>query len=283
MRKKLWPWIALGGAVVFVLAVIAVTVGLIFGPGDVPGDDPEERSVKDSAASAEKDDTEDAPDAARDLGVSAPRFDGSGLVEMAVTSDPRVAAASAAQVLSSVDTTKMQWVDDFRSEVLTRVMVPSEDFVGAGDGIKTHEVSGNVMTYDDAIREMPERLADVEYSPTGFWWMLGDTREFRSLTSYGAIVEATPIEVYDQAEMVELTNGASWTKPADYIEVEIAEDASYGLYWVRLETTTQSAHGEVVRRDPVALSIYCDPPSLGGVCAVEGLMTGYPASWQNAN
>lgn len=274
-RKR---WFAVIGAGVFLIAVIAVVIGLIFGPGTT--EDPETRAPRGDGAQTSELPSDEA-DAGAGLDVASPAFDDSGLVEMEVTTDPRVAAASAAQVLSSADTTKIQWVDDFRTEVLSRVMRPSPEYVGAGEGLLVHQLNGETLTGDDLIEQAPTMLGGLEYSPTGWWWMLGDGRNFPSFANYHAVIEAEAVEVYDSAEMDALVGGASWTKPNDMTEVNIADDASFGMYWVRLETTVRTDHGETIQRDPVALSIYCDPPSAGGVCGVASLMTRYPEAWQN--
>ncbi|WP_053353894.1 hypothetical protein [Leucobacter musarum] len=278
--KKWRPRLVAAGAAGFVIALLAVTIAVIVGPGT---DDDKTAAKPSQSSTTPADPGTEKPDTAADTSETeapAPEFDADGLVPMEVTTDPRVAAASAAQVLMSVDTTKVQWVDDFREESLARVMRPSPDYVGPGAGFSVKQFGGDTITGDEYIARAPQLLADMDYSPSGWWWMLGDAASFGGYTSYGATILSRAVDVYDKAEMDAYAGDPYWTKPADGITVDIDPEASFGLYWVRVETTTTTGGDQSTVRNPVALAIYCDAPSDGGTCGVIGLMTRYPDAWK---
>ena len=283
--KKWRKGLAIAGAVGFVIAVIAVTIALLIGPGpENPGNSGSSGRTADgesSPAPVHGQDEEASAETAAET-AAAVKLDRGGFAVMEVTTDPRVAAASAAQVLMSADTSKIEWVEDFREEVLARVMRPSPDYVGAGAGISVTDARGNTLTGDDLIEQAPEMLAQMTYSPEGWWWLLGDARNFAGYQSYGAKLTSRAVEVYDQAEMAEYSGGASWTEPSSMLTVDVAPDAFFGLYWVRVATTTTTGDGESTVRHPVALAIYCDPPANGGICGVAATMTKYPSGWKTS-
>ena len=268
------------GAAGFAVALVALAIGLIIGPGASSSKDPGADSTSEPAAP-----TKDEPAMQEGLSkgdVKAPelRLGSDGLAVMEVTTDPRVAAAAAAQVLMSVDTTKVESVETFREETIQRVALPTEEFVGAGDGLISQGLMGEARNGDDLIQDYPELAARTPYSPTGWWWLPADSASFAGFASYGAKLESRALEVYDQKEMAEYTKGASWTEPASSLRVNIDPEATFGLYWVRVETTTTTADSATSKRYPVALGIYCDPPATGGVCGVATLMTKYPTGWR---
>jgi len=282
--KKWKPRLIAAGATGFVIAVVAVLIAVIVGPGETPNQG-ETRPARDSSESAGSEkpgqESADADDTDGEL-APAPQLGDDGLVPMEVTTDPRVAAASAAQVLMSVDTTKVEWVEDFRKESLARVMRPSPDYVGPGDGLQVKAFGGDTYYGDELIDRAPEMLATEKYSPEGWWWLLGDTQSFGGFASYGATLTSRAIEVYDQEEMDVYSGGSYWTKPSDQITVDIDPEASFELYWVRVETSTDAGEGTTTQRYPVALAVYCDPPADGGVCGVTSLMTRYPDGWKTS-
>ncbi|SDQ32629.1 hypothetical protein [Leucobacter chromiiresistens] len=282
--KKWKPRLIAAGAVGFAIAVVAVLVAVIVGPGETAKQEETPQADGDSAVvdgGTSPEEREKEAEPAGEL-APAPKLGKDGMVEMEVTTDPRVAAASAAQVLMSVDTTKVEWVEDFREETLARVMRPSPDYVGPGDGFQVKEFGGDTLSGDELIDRAPQMLATEEYSPDGYWWLLGGNQSFGGFASYGAKLTSRAIEVYDQEEMDVYSGGAYWTEPSDQITVDIDPEASFELYWVRVETETDAGEGTSTQRYPVALSVYCDPPAKGGVCGVTGLMTGYPDGWKTS-
>ncbi|MEV8339466.1 MULTISPECIES: hypothetical protein [Leucobacter] len=278
--KKWKPKLVAAGAAGFVVAVVAVLIGIIIGPGDTAETRPSRNSSQptDSEKPAPE---QDAEEAAGEL-AAAPSLGDDGFASMEVTTDPRVAAASAAQVLMSADTKKIEWVENFRKESLSRVMRPSPEYVGPGDGLQVKAFGGDTYYGDELIDRAPEMLATEKYSPDGWWWLLGDTQSFGGFASYGASLTSRAIEVYDQEEMEEYSGGSYWTKPSDQITVDIDPEASFELYWVRVETATDAGEGATTQRYPVALAVYCDPPAAGGVCGVTSLMTRYPDGWKTS-
>ncbi|WP_237462678.1 hypothetical protein [Leucobacter chromiireducens] len=252
--------LVIAGAAAFAIAAIAVIVGVIIGPGEkspqAQKPAPQENTSQEEEAEPEKQEGLKKGD------VKAPelRLGADGLAEMEITTDPRVAAAAAAQVLMSVDTTKAGTVEEFREEALSRVTRPSENYVGAGDGLISQDFTGKAQNIDELIAAYPQITAEMNYSPTGWWWLPGDSASFAGFASYGAKLESRALEVYNQAEMVKYTEGASWTEPASTLQVNIDPEASFELCWVRVETTTTTADSTTSKRYPVALGIYCDPP-----------------------
>ncbi|MBS3182357.1 hypothetical protein [Leucobacter manosquensis] len=281
--KKWKPRLVAAGAGGFAAAVVVVMIGIIIGPGDTAATN-ETRPSRDSSQSTDSDKPapeQEAEEAVQEL-AAAPTLGDDGFASMEVTTDPRVAAASAAQVLMSADTKKIEWVEDFRKESLSRVMRPSSDYVGPGDGLQVKAFGGDTYYGDELIDRAPEMLATEKYSPDGWWWLLGDTQSFGGFASYGASLTSRAIEVYDQEEMEEYSGGSYWTKPSDQITVDIDPEASFELYWVRVETATDAGEGATTQRYPVALAVYCDPPADGGVCGVTSLMTRYPDGWKTS-
>ena len=276
------PRLVLLGACGFVIAVVVVVVALIIGPGgsDKPAD--KNSAGGNSRTTGPHSGSADEGTSGQDGLAPAPKLGKDGLAEMEITKDPRVAAASAAQVLMSGDMTKLEWVEAFREETLSRVMRPSPEYVGPGSGMQIKEFGGDKYDGDELFERAPQMLAKEKYSPTGWWWLLGDTQSFGGFSSYGATLTSRAIEVYDQEEMAEFTGGASWTKPSDAITIDIDPEASFGLYWARVETTTTAGDDVTTLRNPVALAVYCDPPALGGLCGVAALMTRYPDAWQTS-
>lgn len=282
-EQSKWKRVALfSGAALFVLSLIVVFIGFLLSGSQSSKDAGKNAPSPGSSSSSGQGGSSGEEGPEEPVEFPAPVLDSSGLAEMAITTDPRVAAASAASVLMSVDTSKVEWPEDFRVESLQRVMRPSADYVGPGDQLQVRELDGTVRNGDSLIANSAEMLRSMEYSPTGWWWMLGDERNFKSFQAYGAKLISTPIEVFDQAEMSDFTGGVSWTEPSSAIDVNLNPGATFGLYWVRVETTTTTGDSETAARNPVALSIFCDPPEDGGVCGVIGLMTKYPTGWRTS-
>ncbi|MFV0435008.1 MAG: hypothetical protein ACK5LO_13640 [Leucobacter sp.] len=280
-RRRRIVMIAL--AIGFAIALIAVVIALILGGGD-SGEDraqPEQES-RESSSEIESQGSNGSGLAEEDM--PEVKFDENGMVEMVVTDDPHVAAASAAAVLMSAETTRIQFTEDFRAEALGRVTQPSPDYVGPGDQVLINEISGPI-TKGDLIPELPQRLADWGYNPGGSaWWLLGDDASFQSFKSFGKTVTSHPVAVLDEAEMDEYTGGANWVGYSDNYVFNMHDGARVGIYWVRVETHVSGddgySHRDTTQRLPVALSIFCDPPSEGGICGVDGLMSSYPDSWK---
>lgn len=278
-KSKLKRNLTIAGASGFVIAVVAVTIGLIVGPGNEPqpaAQPPKSTETEESVA------VEPQPTKQLDgfEGVDRVKLDDTGMAQMQVTTDPRIAAASAAQVLTSVDTGKITWPEDFREEAVSRVMRPSPEYVGAGDSLVVTDMYGESKNGEDLINNTAQMIEPLEYSPEGWWWMLGDARQFQGYASYGAVLQSKAIEVYNQAEMTEYSDGASWTEPSSSITLNVDPEASFELYWVRVETETKTGDSVTSARYPVAVSVYCDPPAKGGVCGVASLQTKYPSGWK---
>lgn len=286
-KKNIRKILALAGAIGFGIAVLCVLIGAVIGPGDT--DKPKMQSNTAATTKPAKpgngksSDPAESPQHAKKPGAVDSKpviFDDTGMVGMEVTTDPRKAAASAASVLMSVDTSKAKWGEDFRNEALQRVMVPSVDYVGPGDQIIVTNGKGDSFNGDELVKHLPTLLQSMSYTPGGWWWMLGDNASFQGFVSYGAKIESKAVQVLDQQEMQEMSDGASWVEPSSAFMIDLKPGATFGLYWVRVETTTSTAEDATTARNPSALAIYCSAPEDGGLCGVVGLMTAYPSGWK---
>lgn len=285
-KVSTWQKIIRWGAIVAVagmaLGAVAVIIGLLVSPAS---DEAKKEPGSSSTAKGRGEPSKAPNPLVVDPGGSTKKvqLDSSGLLPMVASKDPRVTAAAAAQVLWSVDSSKVEFGEDFRSAALERVMHPTKDYVGVGNQwIVNDPIAGKQYTGDEIAERAPDTIRDLSYSPSGWWWRFGEDGEYDTLRVQKAVARSQAIAVYDAAQVDKLVNGASWTELSPNNEVNITKKgASFGLYWVRVETTI-TASGETGKvRNPTALAIYCDPPEEGGICGVSALVGGYPQAWQH--
>jgi hypothetical protein len=275
--KRLQKRLSIIGIAVFLVFTVIVIIGLIIGP---PATDSQRAESSKTTQSQNSDSTKDQESAEAGSQIPTPEYDGQGLAIMPVTQDPRAAAAGAAAVLWSVDTSKIGFAEDFRKEALTRVMQPSPEYVGVTGQIHTgiDPVTGKAA-YLDPLTAAQQATAKLNYRPDGWWWMLGDENSMAGLRARNAIIKSQAQKVYDADEMQSF-DGAVGTTFSGNADTQIdKEGASLGIYWVRTDSELQV--GETIQqRFTAALAIYCDPPGEGGLCGVAALMTDYPQAWQ---
>lgn len=284
---------AVVGAAGFLLCLVIVTVALIIGP---PTEEPAATSGtstnSDRAPSTSDDDEEAAAD---DDVIGEVIFDDIGMVEMPVTTNPREAAAGAVQVMLSAQPTKIPFLEDFRDEALTRVMYPSPDFVGPKDYFR---FKGQNFTteYDftgaETQEQMYESHRERQYrldKPNGkSWWFLNHESSWQSYASWDMEIVSEPTEVLNEAETRELVSDAAWFETAleEAEDVNLPDGATFENYWVRVETAVKEVgpNGEVMTltRYPAGVSIYCDPPTEGGLCGMVSTLTRFPSEWKVA-
>lgn len=279
--------LAIAGAALFVIALIAVTVAVLFFPSK--SDAPETPDGPNANSSDVSPDVEEhsagggAVSGTPELDLPAIKFDENGIAEMQVTTDPRVAAASAARVLWSADTTKIEFGEDYVLNAIAEISQPSPDYIGAGDSVLNRPNESEETRYDTAESwaRVPGVLVGKEYNPSGWWWQLADRSQFEQFGYRNAVLKSTPITVFNAEEVDEFVGGAWWSSFPKSFEIALKPGAKFESYWVRVETEITSSAQEIARsRNPVALNIYCDPPEEGGICGVQSLTTKYPEVWQ---
>lgn len=280
--RKILRWGAIVGIAGMVIGVIALVLGLLLMPA---GDDgkPAPQSTSSGKNREEGSKPRNPMVVDPDGTVGKVQLDASGLMPMVASKDPRAAAAAAARVLWSVDSSKVEFGEDFRRAALERVMHPTKEYVGVGSQWLVNDpIAGKQYTGAELAERAPDTIRDLSYSPNGWWWRFGDDSEYEALRVQNAVARSNAIAVYDAAQVDKLVDGASWTELSPNNEVNITKKgASFGLYWVRVETTI-TANGESGKvRNPTALAIYCDPPEEGGICGVSALVSGYPQAWQH--
>lgn len=278
-RSRFKKFFTVVSIVFFALAIGLVTIGLLTTGAPKAEKSKESGEGNDAKSSSTSSSTESDSDSSQ---TDHPKivFDSNGMAEMVVTTNPRTAAAAAAAVLWSVDTTKVQFAEDFREKALTRIMKPSDKYVGVEGQIQTEkDPETGELVYGDPLGAMIRNTATLNYRPTGWWWMLGDQPSFEALRARSAVLKSEPYLVYDSAEIAEVSPKVKNQFTTQY-DLQIDKPgATFDMYWVRVEA--QMNTGEAfTQRFPTVLAIYCDPPSEGGICGVGALMISYPAAWQ---
>lgn len=287
MSRNTKQVLAISGAALFVIALIAVTVAVLFVPSQY--DAPETRDNPGTNTSDAAPEVKEQPagggasGGGSELDLPAIKFDESGIAAMQVTTDPRVAAASAAQVLWSADTTKIEFGEDYLTNAIAEISHPSPDYIGAGDSVlhKPNESEETRFDTAESWDRLPGVIAGMEYNPAGWWWQLADRSQFEQFGYRDAVLKSTPITVFNAEEVDEFVGGAWWSSFPKSFEIDLKPSAKFESYWVRVETEISSSSQDIARsRNPVALNIYCDPPEAGGICGVQSLTTKYPEVWQ---
>lgn len=218
-------------------------------------------------------------------------IDDQGFAVMPVTTDPAEAAAGAAAVMLTADPRKYSrevWL----SEVISRVTKPSKKYVGIehqiingyeGEALKTHP------TYFDG-KENLEYIAKYNgwiepHRAYGIWWAPMLEQVWDLMNWDQSAVSVQPFEVVEDDVLEEL--GGSTVEDEDYeygrkTDREIdTPGATFKRYFVNSKVTVGSErniYGDTPTI-PASMWIYCDPPELGGICALASYSKVYPKDW----
>ncbi|RKQ84551.1 hypothetical protein U746_2784 [Mycolicibacterium mucogenicum 261Sha1.1M5] len=289
--KKQWnrkTIIGVACGVVVILTAIGITIFLLLSGGKTqpaPESTPAPGACTDSEAPKPEEPEEKV---SKSLWDPAP-FDDSGMVEMAVTTNPEEAALSAARVLWSADAGKQPFHEDFVRESLTRVMRPSPDYVGPEGVIRsTIDRSNSNLGHTewvagDIVQAGIDAAGSEGWNPNGgWWWELGNEKRYNALTGHGITYTSHPIQALNDAQAaaegydVNTTIEETWE--ADSLP------GTYSKYWVRVESAVnsggESGAGVHLVRNATSLLIYCDALEDGGICGVAALTKSYPKQWQ---
>lgn len=289
--KKQWNRRTIIGfvcGVVVILTAIGITIFLLLSGGKTqpaPESTPAPGASADSEAPKPKEPEEKVSDS---LWEPAP-FDDTGMVEMAVTTNPEEAALSAARVLWSADAGKQPFHEDFVRESLTRVMRPSPDYVGPEGVIRStidrskSNLGHTEWVAGDIVQAGIDAAGSEGWNPDGgWWWELGNEKRYNALTGHGITYTSHPIQAFNDAQAaaegydVNTTIEETWE--ADSLP------GTYSKYWVRVESAVnsggESGAGVHLVRNATSLLIYCDAPEDGGICGVAALTKSYPKQWQ---
>ena len=289
--KKQWnrkTIIGVACGVVVILTAIGITIFLLLSGGKTPPA-PESTPAPGASTDYEAPKTEEPEEkVSKSLWDPAP-FDDSGMVEMAVTTNPEETALSAARVLWSADAGKQPFHEDFVRESLTRVMRPSPDYVGPEGVIRStidrskSNLGHTEWVAGDIVQAGIDAAGSEGWNPDGgWWWELGNEKRYNALTGHGITYTSHPIQAFNDAQAaaegydVNTTIEETWE--ADSLP------GTYSKYWVRVESAVnsggESGAGVPLVRNATSLLIYCDAPEDGGICGVAALTKSYPKQWQ---
>lgn len=273
-----------GGVVLLLLVVVAVLVMNLLRPAPV---EPVAASVDDRADSAEV--VESEPVTASDPGEL--RFDENGMVEFPTTTDPVEAGIAAGAAMLSVDTSKVNFRNDFIALVADEVTTPYEGYVNMdgqlqnGPTIAFSEEPPAYLTAVESIKNVA-KVGSVEL------WPLADTEIYeRSLAPYETVWRATPLEAFLDAEVLEAYPDTDpelteVVHPRRDYSIK-KEGASIHHVFVRYEIEESSPRQADLGIEPtkfrqgMSVLVYCGPPEEGGVCAAFGLGN-TPEDWESA-
>lgn len=283
-------WISALAALLFVMALLAIIIGLLLtrpasievgaagGNGASASGDLSPTADANTSESGEEPFSVDESD--------YPELDSAGYATMAVTNDPREAAASAAALLWSGDfgVGKIEFAEDFQAEAAERTGHPDPSYMGPG------ELRTWIPVGEGSVLEAPERvfadpvetmatIAMPPVRPDGWWYAHADDATVGALISRNAKVLSKPITVLDADEVLKLDPTVS-AEIGDEAQPS-REGVTAHKFWVRVETSTFMGDEVAKSRNAAAMVVYCDPPEDGGLCGVGVLTKSYPDQWRN--
>lgn len=206
-----------------------------------------------------------------------------GLAVMPVTRNPREAAAAAAAIAFTTDTTRLDWAGYVEEARRRMTLSGAADFVGPRPGEAL-----NVQTADAGWQQVSPALSlsfkihlwQRANSRYWNWWALSQQSKYDGLAITDTVWTGTPLEVYDLAE-VQAMGVRAPVRAAGQAWEAVTEGATLGDYWVRVRVE-HSMGGHVYTQETVTavVSIWCDPPQDGGTCAAIDVLDGpIPDRW----
>lgn len=220
-------------------------------------------------------------------------LDADGMAVMPITTDPAVAAAGAAAVLTNVQFDSMTR-QEFVEEAARRLTQPSPDYVGGdgevmglyGTGAFDNPVPKGEWHYWPAEELLLDEAKECALKDPGNecrGWPLAAPGTYEGFQAQGAYANrGTPILVMSEEEMLDWSpSNVHEFKNNDF--TPDTEGATFSWWWVAVDVEEMWDRGgsdHPVIREGFGFGIWCDPPEAGGLCGVATqLRDKMPTTW----
>lgn len=292
-RKVLWITAAGFVLLLIIATIVSLTVFLNPGGKKESAGSGEGSKQSEGTSSGKGAESSPVPDGAAG-GEFELELDGDGMAVMPVTTDPAVAAAGAAAVLTNVQFEALTR-QEFVEAAAQRMTHPSPDYVGGdgevfgvyGTGGLDNPVPKGEWQYFEAetvLLDYAKRCGLKDPGDECRGWPLAAPGTFEGFRSQGAFAsQGTPLMVMSEAEMLE------WSPSTVPEESEISDftpdtpGATFSTWWVVSEVADvwderDKTHSSM--QVGVGFGIWCDPPEAGGLCGVTAmLIDDLPTTW----